>query len=195
MTPGLRERKKAATREALHDAAVRLAAERGVEKVTVEAIADAAGVSRRTFSNYFAGKEQALLHRDRAGVVQLVELVRARPAAEDPVTALVHAARETTAHRPDPVRTECYWRLRRHPSLLTEMAAVYAAAEADLADAVARRMPAPADPLRARVLAAAFLAALRVASQGALAGPGADYAEAFQRAAEVAEGVADAGGG
>jgi AcrR family transcriptional regulator len=57
---GLRERKKTATRQALHEAAVRLAVERGVDNVTIEAIADAASVSRRTFSNYFAGKEQAL---------------------------------------------------------------------------------------------------------------------------------------
>jgi AcrR family transcriptional regulator len=58
---GLRERKKTATRQALHESAVRLAVERGVDNVTIEAIADAAEASRRTFSNYFAGKEQALL--------------------------------------------------------------------------------------------------------------------------------------
>ena len=61
--PGLRERKKAATRQALHEAAVRLAIAHGPDRITVEAVADEAGVSRRTFSNYFANKEEALLLR------------------------------------------------------------------------------------------------------------------------------------
>ncbi|NED89115.1 TetR family transcriptional regulator, partial [Streptomyces sp. SID11233] len=60
-TVGLRERKKAATREAVHKAALSLAVEHGFEHVTVEAIADAAGISRRTFSNYFTAKEDAVL--------------------------------------------------------------------------------------------------------------------------------------
>ncbi|MFC7467789.1 TetR/AcrR family transcriptional regulator [Actinomadura keratinilytica] len=53
---GLRERKKAATRQAVHEAAMRLTREHGLDHVTVEAIADAAEISRRTFSNYFAGR-------------------------------------------------------------------------------------------------------------------------------------------
>src|SRR3954468_11132152 len=79
--PGLRERKKAATRHALHEAAVRLAIAHGPDRVTVEAIADEAGVSRRTFSNYFANKEEALLYGDHQRIRAMVEMVRARPAA------------------------------------------------------------------------------------------------------------------
>src|SRR3954468_1297252 len=79
--PGLRERKKAATRHALHEAAVRLAIAHGPARVTVEAIADEAGVSRRTFSNYFANKEEALLYGDHQRIRAMVEMVRARPAA------------------------------------------------------------------------------------------------------------------
>src|SRR5215472_9047462 len=59
--PGLRERKKRATREALRLAALRLAVEQGWERVRVEDIAAEAGVSTRTFNNYFAGKDEAFL--------------------------------------------------------------------------------------------------------------------------------------
>src|SRR5947209_3085559 len=76
---GLRERKKVATRQALHEAAVRLAVEHGLDRLTVEAIADAADVSRRTFSNYFANKEEALLWSDRVRMGHFRELVGRRP--------------------------------------------------------------------------------------------------------------------
>ena len=57
----LRERRRAETWSALHEAAASLALERGVEHTTVEAIAEGAGVSPRTFFNYFRAKEDAIL--------------------------------------------------------------------------------------------------------------------------------------
>ncbi len=59
--PTLRARKKAETWSAIHEAAAALAVERGVEGTTVEAVAAAAGVSPRTFFNYFPAKEDAVL--------------------------------------------------------------------------------------------------------------------------------------
>lgn len=165
---GLRERKKTATREALHEAAVRLAVERGVDDVTIEAIADAAGVSRRTFSNYFSGKEQALLYGDETQVGRLVDLVHTRPATEPPWTALTRAAEDFAAEGPDDyagwlTQTRL---LRRHPALLAQQVATFAAAERELAAEIGVRMPADsATPLRARLLAATFLTTLRVATQ------------------------------
>lgn len=57
----LRQRRKAETWTALHEAAASLALQRGVEPTTVEAIAESAGVSPRTFFNYFPAKEDAIL--------------------------------------------------------------------------------------------------------------------------------------
>ncbi|MEX5296525.1 TetR family transcriptional regulator [Kocuria sp. CPCC 205268] len=57
----LRARKKAETWSAIHEAAASLAVEHGVEGTTVEAAAAAAGVSPRTFFNYFPAKEDAVL--------------------------------------------------------------------------------------------------------------------------------------
>ncbi|GAB3453079.1 hypothetical protein GCM10027570_31870 [Streptomonospora sediminis] len=58
---GLRERKKLATRRTLLHEAIRLAAEFGSEQVTVDDIAAAANVSKRTFFNYFSSKEEAIV--------------------------------------------------------------------------------------------------------------------------------------
>ena len=70
--PGLRERKKAETRAALHAAAVRLFLERGPADVTVSDICEAAGVSARTFFNYFDAKEEALLPWDKHLIEEVI---------------------------------------------------------------------------------------------------------------------------
>lgn len=165
---GLRERKKAATRLALHEAAVRLAVERGIDGLTVDAIADGAMVSRRTFSNYFAGKEKALLYGDQRRLNQLLDAVRARPAREKVWPALTKAAAEVAAERmrDDPHELARYRMLVRHPALLSEQVAMHAAAEHDLADEISGRLPAgPDHTLRARLLAATLLTTFRVAIQ------------------------------
>jgi AcrR family transcriptional regulator len=159
---GLRERKKAATRQALHEAAVRLTLAYGLDRVTVEAIADAAMVSRRTFSNYFGGKEQALLYDHRRRMDELVAFVRARPDAEPPWAALTAAAVDLCEGLDD--HDIARMRLiREYTGLNTEAVALFASLERDLAAAVAVRLPGD-DELRARVVASSYLTALRVAS-------------------------------
>jgi AcrR family transcriptional regulator len=157
----LRDRKKAATADALYRAAVRLAIARGLDDVTVEAIADEAEVSRRTFSNYFANKEDALLHGDRARMRRLLDELRARPPAEAPWRALRRSAAAlfTEADEPDPQWVVQTRLIRRHPTVLAQQMAGHAAFEQDLAEELRLRT---GDPMRARLLAAAFLAGLRV---------------------------------
>ncbi|MDO5750518.1 MAG: helix-turn-helix domain-containing protein [Rothia sp. (in: high G+C Gram-positive bacteria)] len=57
----LRERRRARTWQAIHAAASTLAATKGLRETTIEQIAEQAGVSTRTFFNYFATKEDAIL--------------------------------------------------------------------------------------------------------------------------------------
>ncbi|VVJ18191.1 Transcriptional regulator [Amycolatopsis camponoti] len=161
----LRTRKKAATRQSLHEAALRLAMERGLDGVTVEDIADAVGVSRRTFSNYFTNKEDAILHADRERTGVLVSLVSGRPAGERPWQALRTASRELYHGRAVPDRE---WvaqlrLLRRHPSLLAQQAGDQITLERDLAAVLVARGHDLDEPL-ARLMTATFLAAVRTAS-------------------------------
>ncbi|GAA2493452.1 TetR/AcrR family transcriptional regulator [Winogradskya humida] len=160
--PGLRERKKAATRQALHEAAVRLAIAHGADKVTVEAVADEAGVSRRTFSNYFANKEEALLYGDHRRIATLVDLVRGRPARESAWTALAGASDEYYEQIGvvDPQWVAQTRLLRTEPALLVQQVSTFAALEQELAGAVADRL---GDPVTARLMAATFMTAMRVA--------------------------------
>ena len=79
---GRRERKKAATRSALCQAAMRLALERGVENVTLEAIAREADVAPRTFHNYFASKEDAIVAELFEFPARYPDALEARPDGE-----------------------------------------------------------------------------------------------------------------
>jgi AcrR family transcriptional regulator len=63
---GARERKKRETARAIEVAAVELAAEHGLGEVTIDAISARADVTSRTFFNYFASKEDAVLGNSRA---------------------------------------------------------------------------------------------------------------------------------
>jgi AcrR family transcriptional regulator len=88
---GLRERKKLGTRWALSDAALALAVERGLENVTREDIANRAGVSLRTFNNYFAGKYEAVAFRQIDRMRQSLAVFRERPADEPLWSAITQA--------------------------------------------------------------------------------------------------------
>ena len=58
---GLRDRKRLETRHRLEEAATQLALSDGLEHATIQAICERAGVSTRTFFNYFESKEDAVL--------------------------------------------------------------------------------------------------------------------------------------
>jgi AcrR family transcriptional regulator len=85
---GLRERKKARTRQALTEAALRLCLQRGFDAVTVAEIADAADVSVTTLFSYFPNKEALLFDLEEQIDAGLTAAVRDRPAEQDPLGAI-----------------------------------------------------------------------------------------------------------
>lgn len=75
----LRERKKQQTRQHIADVAARLFTERGFDEVTVDEVAQAAEVSRKTVFNYFPTKEDLVFGGAEDRDVELVNLIRLRP--------------------------------------------------------------------------------------------------------------------
>lgn len=81
-TASRRELNKAATRQAITDAALGLLRTQGPGNFTVEDIADAAGISRRTFFNYFASTDAAIAAVTYSFLDTALQQFRLRPATE-----------------------------------------------------------------------------------------------------------------
>ena len=141
MTSGLRERKKAATRLALHEAALRLVAQHGLDGVSVDDIAARADVSPRTFFNYFASKDDAVLGLDPAELRRTADALAARPADEPAVEAMRAVQREQAVEM---ARETELWPLRlqvieANPGLVGRLVTHFGEADRALASAVAER--------------------------------------------------------
>jgi AcrR family transcriptional regulator len=137
--PGLRERKKQATRATLSAVALRLALERGIEQVTVEEIAQAANVSLRTFRNYFPTKAAAIVDLAHNRADSFVAAFKARSAKEELWSALTEALLALYPEEPDRSWVERMRLLRNEPGLAAEEYKADRAVQARLADAIAER--------------------------------------------------------
>jgi AcrR family transcriptional regulator len=171
--PGLRERKRRATRRAIQQAALRIAIEDGLGAVTVDEISRRADVSPRTFFNYFPSKEQAILGDDPQlpDDAALQAFVDGGPSGDllaDIGTLLVHSTRELIEERG--LIEERQQVLRANPELFSRRMASMKEFQAELQAATTRRLEhadpelaADAEALRRRAGLAAIvaLAALR----------------------------------
>jgi AcrR family transcriptional regulator len=175
MTTGLRETKKVATRDALIAAALSLAADRGVAGVTVEDIAAEAGVSARTFFNYFASKEEPFVADDVERVRRLVAAVADAPDGVPIWPVLSHALRATFDEAPAAAgRQSLKWQLiRSEPTLLAEALGVFGRLQNELVSEIARRDGRQVPALADRLAATAASAAVRAATETWLAEDGA----------------------
>lgn len=158
---GTREQKKQATRDALTEAASRLFGERGFDAVTVDEIASAAGISRRTFFRYFATKEAVAFPRRearRAGFLQLVNEADSNLSPYGRVRAAMLAmARYFMSEREGALRE---WRIvSATPSLVAHNRDIDQDWHAIIADSMVR---AGTEPQEAQVIAAAMMGVIRV---------------------------------
>ncbi|MFC6880705.1 MULTISPECIES: TetR/AcrR family transcriptional regulator [Actinomadura] len=166
--PGLRERKRMRTHQAISDAAIALFLERGFERVPVADIAAAAEVSKPTLFKYFATKEDLVLHRITDHRGEYARVVRAAP-ADPPLVALRRhftdglARRDAVTGLNDHPQVLGYHRMVfSTPSLLARLSQHADAEQEALAAALPEHPGADLDDLTARLAAAQIVAVIRV---------------------------------
>jgi AcrR family transcriptional regulator len=153
---GLRERKKARTREAIIDAALDLFASKGFEATTIEDIAAAADVSPRTFFRYFESKVDLVMARNEAHGDKIGPLVAARPASEGPLEALRQVMQQTMCELfADPSVVRELQVMMGTPTLRNRAREHFYEEEAELVGAFAARLGTHDDDLTANVMASA----------------------------------------
>lgn len=165
-SPAIHERKRQAVRSYLSEVALRLLTDRDFDSVTVDEIAAAAGVSRRSFFRYFASKEDVVLQFLDQMAERLRDAVLARPAQESPLVA-VHAALrpQVAAYVADADRTLAVVRLlQRSPSLRARELESRQRMRELVAEAIGRRLGVDhRTDLRPRLLAGIALVPFDVA--------------------------------
>lgn len=154
--PGLRERKRLATRRSIQLAVLDLVSERGLDGVTVDEISRVADVSPRTFFNYFTSKEQALLGNppELPTGGEIEEFVNGGTPGSllDDITRLLISAGESTSNDSE-VAQRRHALLKQYPHLFAMRMATMRKFEEDVAEVVARRLVVDdatmaADPIR-----------------------------------------------
>lgn len=156
VTP-LRARRQAVTRRDIADAALHLFEQNGYDDTTVEQIADAAGVSLRTFYRYCSSKDEALTSGLTTGPAELASAIRANaelPFLEAVIRGFVAVA-EVEERRPE-LRL-----MSNTPALRAAWLAAGREAQEDLADVIHERFP-DYSPLHARARAAAITSVLTI---------------------------------
>ncbi|MGW2157767.1 TetR/AcrR family transcriptional regulator [Nonomuraea sp. NPDC001699] len=181
----LRARHKQATREAISHAALRLAIEQGphgLALVRVHDIASAAGVSPRTYNNYFSSREEAICAFQADQSRRAGQALRARPAGE-PLDEAVIAAVVELYTDPEPDKAGLRM-IMSTPELEGEALKAFSVAEGALAEAIAARTGTDAEhDLFPAVTAAAVAGAVRVAGRRWLApGTTASFADLLREA-------------
>mgnify|MGYP003577248950 FL=1 len=138
-TIALRERKKNATKAALSNAALDLADRHGLAQLRIEDIAEQAGVSLRTFRNYFANKEAAVVGLLTHNYDLVIDGLRKRPSDEEIWVALAHACKALYPTDPDRSWVRRMRLLRAEPALTAEKYRAEAMILDTLAEEIARR--------------------------------------------------------
>ncbi|MEU5088483.1 TetR/AcrR family transcriptional regulator [Streptomyces sp. NPDC021356] len=166
--PSRREDRKRDTTARLRDSATRLAGLHGADNVTIDDICADAGVSRRTFFNHFATKDEAFLAWDASDDSHLAGLIAARPPEESPVRAALWAM-TTTAFAPRPGSRATVVRevMARNPAVAAQATQLTRKVIHAVELGIAERLGLPPDSHPVRLGAVTAVAALTITMRNA----------------------------
>jgi AcrR family transcriptional regulator len=186
--PGLRERKKAKTRAAIQEHALRLFREQGYGATTVEQIAEAAEVSPSTFFRYFGSKEEVVAYDSWDPL--LLAAWRAQAREVGPVAALRNAMTAVFGSMTPEQKAEMESRgrlLYSEPDLRMAAIGELIRSSQMIIDELAMMLGRPADDFEVRVFAGAFVGAFIAAMIPSLSEPDADFIKLATRALDFVE--------
>lgn len=160
---GLRERKRRETRRRLAETGLRLILKNGYEETTLDAIAEAAGVSRRTFFHYFAHKDDILLAWFAGLGEGLQAAILARRPDRPPIDVVLDAALEVAGRHQDRELIRIERLMKAVQTLQARKVAKFAEQEKILFDALCALWPAPGRRRGLQLVAMVAVGAMRVA--------------------------------
>lgn len=167
--PGLRERKRAETHARIQTAALILFSERGFEQTTLDDIAAAADVSRRTLFHYFGSKEDIVLSAKADVITALEHAVSRRPVDEPLMEMAQNALIDMSAGFQGPGPRALARLIKSTPALQASDHAKYDLMERRLTAALTARKGLPADDLQARMVAITAIGVLKISTEAWLA--------------------------
>ena len=163
---GRRERKRLETRRRIAETGLKLFIAHDYEGATLEAIAEAAGISRRTFFYYFKSKEEVLLAWQGSG---FVEALRPAMLEESPHQAPLDAVRHCLLKLISRYETKesiiVDRLLRSTEALRARKQAVYVDMEQALLGAMCELWPEPKRRASLRIVAMVSIGAMRLAME------------------------------
>ena len=164
-TNGLRQRKRTETLRRITDAGICLFIERGFEGATIDDIAAAAGISRRTFFHYFESKDDILLSL-QSGIGETIanELRRASPGSR-PLEALRDAIVKSCASIPSDDMIAIDRLMRGSASVQARKQASYVQHETVIFSALCERWPDASRTMGLRLVAMAAIGAIRLSTE------------------------------
>ncbi|WP_127089992.1 TetR/AcrR family transcriptional regulator [Aquabacter cavernae] len=162
---GLRARKRRETLQRITDAGIGLFIEKGYEATTLDAIAEAAGISRRTFFYYFKSKDEILLSLQSGVGDMLVNALRDVPHEKRPLDAIREAILNVCALIPPDDMIAIDRLMRSSPAVQARKQASYVEQERALFAALRERWPEPGRETGLRLVAMLAIGAMRLASE------------------------------
>ena len=158
-----REQNKTATRRAIADATLELVRSKGAGQFTIDDIAEAAGISRRTFFNYFPSTSAALNVAMEDFLDGVLGHFQARPQNENIVDSMLHALSQPADPANLAVMAELHGLAEKHPDMARVHLEAWDQAEHRIVDSLRTRLEQETDPFYTGTLVAAVLACGRSA--------------------------------